>query len=60
VTGVALALVAIVNWWLVAEEGPSAAKVIAAVVATVAAVIQLAVRVRDPAEKEGNSERRPD
>ena len=40
------ALVALVNWWIVAEDGPSAAKVIAAVAASVAAAIQVVIFLR--------------
>jgi uncharacterized membrane protein len=41
ITGIAVVLVAAVNWWLVVDEGPSPARIIAGIVASVAAVLEL-------------------
>lgn len=44
--GVLSAFTAIVNWWLVIDEGPSDARVITAVVATLVAIGEIVWRVR--------------
>jgi hypothetical protein len=41
VAGVVFVLVAATNWWLVADEGPSRSRIIAATTATLAAVLDL-------------------
>jgi len=40
------ALIAVVSWWMVIEDGPSPARLIAAIVTSVGAVIQVTVRGR--------------
>lgn len=47
-TIVAFAAVAIVNWWLVIEQGPSTARLLAAIIATAVAVV---TRFRKPIER---------
>jgi hypothetical protein len=40
-------LMAIISWWMVIEDGPSPARVIAAVATSVGAVLQAIVRRRE-------------
>jgi heme A synthase len=39
-------LLAVVGWWMVIEEGPSAARVLGAAAGTVGAVVQIIARTR--------------
>lgn len=45
-TAALFAVLAILSWWMVIEDGPSPARLLAAIAATVGAIIQTAIRKR--------------
>ena len=45
-TMIGFALTAVINWWMVIDEGPSDARVITAVVTTLVVVVELTLRRR--------------
>jgi len=52
-TAILFVVMAVVSWWILIEDGPSPARLIAAIAATVGAAVQIVVRVKGPGDRRG-------